>query len=51
MNVSAFQATLATASETIGRFQLELQAPAMKALKDAITDIVIKFSLSGVRKK
>lgn len=37
-DVSAFQSTLSTATESIGRFQLELQAPAMKALKDAIAE-------------
>ena len=36
--VSAFQSTLATSSVTIGGFLLELQAPAMKALKEAIND-------------
>ena len=36
--VSSFQAILSKASETIGGFQLELQAPAMKALNEAIAD-------------
>lgn len=37
-DVFAFQATLSTASETLGGLQLELQTAAMKALKDAIIE-------------
>ena len=37
-DVSSFQSTLKTASETIGGFQLELQNQAMKALREAIND-------------
>ncbi len=37
-DVAAFQATLSKASETIGGFQLELQAPAMKAMNESIAD-------------
>lgn len=36
--VSTFQASLARASETVGGVSIELQAPAMKALKEAVSD-------------
>lgn len=37
-DVSSFQGGLQTSSENIGGFTIELQAPAMKALKDAIAE-------------
>lgn len=37
-DVNAFQASLKTSSETIGGMKVELQTPAMNALKDAITE-------------
>lgn len=36
--VTAFQGSLKTSSETIGTFRLELQAPAMEGLRKAIAD-------------
>lgn len=45
--VSAFQASLSKSSETIGGFNIELQAAAMKALKEAIAEASFSITPNG----